>query len=57
MKPIIRRQGTITPPRIEIANWGRYTVLRFWNTEVMNDIDSVIRAIIQAMDAEHHFQF
>jgi very-short-patch-repair endonuclease len=29
-----------------------YKVLRFWNNEVMNDIDVVIRAIIQAMDTD-----
>ena len=31
-----------------------YTVLRFWNNDVMKDIDSVIRAIIQAMESESH---
>ena len=30
-----------------------YTVIRFWNHDVMKDIDSVIRAIIQAVHAEH----
>lgn len=29
-----------------------YTVLRFWNNDVMNDIESVIRAIILAMESE-----
>ena len=29
-----------------------YQVIRFWNNDVMKDIDSVIRAIIQAMQAE-----
>ena len=29
-----------------------YRVLRLWNNEVMNDIETVIRAIIQTMDAE-----
>jgi very-short-patch-repair endonuclease len=29
-----------------------YTVLRFWNHDVMKDIDGVIRAIIQAMEAQ-----
>jgi very-short-patch-repair endonuclease len=33
-----------------------YMVLRFWNNDVMNDIESVIRAIIQAMEAEQHPQ-
>jgi very-short-patch-repair endonuclease len=31
-----------------------YKVIRFWNNDVMNDIDSVIRAIMQAMESEHH---
>jgi lysyl-tRNA synthetase class 2 len=31
-----------------------YKVLRFWNNSVMNDIESVIRAIIQAMESEYH---
>ncbi|HSJ86199.1 MAG TPA: endonuclease domain-containing protein [Anaerolineales bacterium] len=31
-----------------------YTVLRFWNNDVMNDIESVIRAIMQAMEAYCH---
>ena len=31
-----------------------YAVLRFWNNSVMNDIDRVIRAIIQAMESEDH---
>lgn len=31
-----------------------YTVLRFWNNNVINDIDGVIRAIIQAMEPERH---
>jgi very-short-patch-repair endonuclease len=31
-----------------------YKVIRFWNNDVMNDIESVIRAIIQAMESEHH---
>ena len=30
-----------------------YKVIRFWNNEVMNDIESVIRAIIQSMDSQH----
>ena len=29
-----------------------YSVLRFWNNDVMKDIDSVIRAIIQAIDSK-----
>ena len=31
-----------------------YKVIRFWNKDVMHDMDGVIRAIIQAMEAEPH---
>jgi very-short-patch-repair endonuclease len=31
-----------------------YKMIRFWNKDVMNDIDSVILAIMQAMQSEHH---
>ena len=31
-----------------------YTILRFWNNDVMKDIESVIRAIIQVMQSERH---
>ena len=40
--------------RTEYLESKGYTVLRFWNKDVMNDMDGVIRAIIQAMDAERH---
>jgi len=30
-------------------------VIRFWNNQVMNDIDGVIHAIIFAMEPEAHF--
>jgi very-short-patch-repair endonuclease len=30
-----------------------YKVIRIWNNDVMKDMDSVIRAIIQAMESEH----
>jgi very-short-patch-repair endonuclease len=30
-----------------------YKVLRFWNHDVMKDIEGVIRAIIRAMEADH----
>jgi len=33
-----------------------YKVIRFWNNQVMNDIDGVIRAIILAIDTESHSQ-
>ncbi len=32
-----------------------YKVIRFWNNQVMNDIDGVIRAIIFAMEPESRF--
>ena len=31
-----------------------YKVIRFWNNDVMKDIDSVIRAIMQVMESERH---
>jgi very-short-patch-repair endonuclease len=31
-----------------------YRVIRFWNNDVMNDIDGVIRAIIFAIEPESH---
>lgn len=31
-----------------------YKVIRFWNNDVMKDIDGVIRAIIHAMESESH---
>ena len=31
-----------------------YRVLRFWNNDVMNDIDGVIRAIVFAMEENSH---
>lgn len=31
-----------------------YKVIRFWNKDVMNDIESVIRAIMVAMESESH---
>lgn len=40
--------------RTEYLESKDYTVLRFWNNSVMNDIESVIRAIIQAMESEPH---
>ena len=30
-----------------------YKVIRFWNNDVMNDIDHVISAILQAIEPEH----
>ena len=31
-----------------------YKVIRFWNHDVMKDIDGVIRAIMQVMESERH---
>jgi very-short-patch-repair endonuclease len=31
-----------------------YKVIRFWNNDVMKDIDGVIRAIMQGMESERH---
>jgi very-short-patch-repair endonuclease len=42
--------------RTEYLESKGYRVLRFWNNDVMNDTDSVIRAIIQAMESESHLQ-
>ena len=38
--------------RTEYLQSKGYQILRFWNNDVMKDIDNVIRAIIQAMDSE-----
>ena len=38
--------------RTEYLESKGYKVIRFWNNDVMRDIDSVIRAIIQAMESE-----
>ena len=40
--------------RTEYLESKGYTVLRLWNNNVMNEIESVIRAIIQAMESESH---
>ena len=40
--------------RTEYLESKGYTVLRLWNNDVMNDIESVIRAIIQAMESDRH---
>lgn len=33
-----------------------YKVIRFWNNQVMNDVDGVLHAIAIAMDTESHSQ-
>ena len=40
--------------RTEYLETKGFKVLRFWNNSVMNDIESVIRAIIQAMESVPH---
>ena len=40
--------------RTEYLESKGYTVLRFWNNDVMKDIDGVIRAIIQSIESESH---
>lgn len=40
--------------RTEYLQSKGYTVLRFWNNAVIDDIDGVIHAIIGAMEAEPH---
>ena len=40
--------------RTEYLESKGYTVLRLWNNNVMNEIESVIRAIIQAMESDRH---
>lgn len=37
--------------RTEFLESKGYRVLRFWNNEVMNDIEGVIRAIMQSMES------
>ena len=37
--------------RTEYLQSKGYTVLRFWNNQVMNDIEGVIRAIMQTIEA------
>ena len=39
--------------RTEYLESKGYKVVRFWNNDVMNDMDGVIRAIIQAMQSDH----
>jgi very-short-patch-repair endonuclease len=33
-----------------------YKVIRFWNNQVINDIEAVIRAILFAMEPDPHIQ-
>jgi len=40
--------------RTEYLRSQGYKVLRFWNNEVMNHIDNVLRAIVLAMASEYH---
>jgi very-short-patch-repair endonuclease len=47
-------QAVYDQERTEYLESKGYKVIRFWNNSVMNDIDSVIRAIIRAMESEDH---
>lgn len=40
--------------RTEYLESEGYKVIRFWNHDVMKDMDGVIRAIMQAMESERH---
>jgi len=40
--------------RTEYLESQGYKVIRFWNNQVMNDIEGVIRAIVLAMEPESH---
>jgi very-short-patch-repair endonuclease len=40
--------------RTEYLEEQGYKVIRFWNNQVMNDIDGVIRAIVLTMEPESH---
>lgn len=40
--------------RTEYLESKGYRVLRFWNDDVMKDIDSVFHAIIQTMEPDDH---
>ena len=40
--------------RTEYLQSKGYTVLRFWNNQILNDLDGVIRAIIGAMEPQRH---
>jgi very-short-patch-repair endonuclease len=40
--------------RTEYLESKGYIVIRFWNNDVMKDVDSVIRAIMQVMESERH---
>lgn len=43
-------QGLHDTERTTFSKEQGYTVRRFWNSQVMNDIDGVIRAILFALD-------
>jgi|GEM_PF-4925249 Uncharacterized protein conserved in bacteria len=38
--------------RIKYLEWQGYKLIRFWNNQVMNDIEGVIRAIIVTIETE-----
>ena len=47
-------QGAYDEERTKYLESQGYKVIRFWNHQVMNDIEGVIRAIILAMETESH---
>ena len=54
-----REVGEADPPQVPEGNrigslmeLQDYKVIRFWNNQVMNDIEGVIRAIILAMEPD-----
>lgn len=49
-------QGAYDEKRTKYLESQGYQVIRFWNHQVMNDIEGVIRAIILAMETELHSQ-
>jgi hypothetical protein len=51
MKTIITIKLTSAPPPIALFNWGR---LGRGSNNVMKDMDSVIRAIMQVIESERH---
>ena len=47
-------QDAYDKQRREYLESKGYKVLRFWNNDVTNDIEGVIRAILQAMESESY---
>jgi very-short-patch-repair endonuclease len=49
-------QGAYDEERTKYLESQGYKVIRFWNHQVLNDMEGVIRAIIFAMETESHSQ-